>query len=173
MNVPLSCIVEAWLVPLGKERARLAIAQLRNMSQILAEDRLVRKTLLSPTLSSRQKMQILGDAKILREVTDLCLFIDRNRLWPKFSRLVRIAERCQKEQFSIRTAQVWSAVPLSENERKKIALKLSQRYGDIELREQIEPELLGGLLIDVAGQRYDASIRGRLNRLKHAVLSLT
>jgi len=68
-------------------------------------------------------------------------------------------------------ASITTAVPLSEEERKKLAGDLSAQLGkDVRLVAQVDPAILGGLLLQVGDRLTDASVAGRLDQLRRKVL---
>ena len=64
-------------------------------------------------------------------------------------------------------ATVTSAVPLTADENAAIRSRVEAMAGSaVELRTEVDPGLIGGLTIQVRDQLLDASIRGRLERLR-------
>jgi F-type H+-transporting ATPase subunit delta len=64
-------------------------------------------------------------------------------------------------------ATVTSAVPLTPDETAAIRTRVEAMAGTaVELRTQVDPDLLGGVTIQVRDRLLDASIRGRLERLR-------
>ncbi len=69
-------------------------------------------------------------------------------------------------------AQVASAHPLSEAQTSSLKASLSERTGkSIRLRWNQDPNLLGGLKVQVGSTVYDASLRGQLRQLKAQLLT--
>lgn len=65
---------------------------------------------------------------------------------------------------------VRSARPLSLEDRVKLHAQLREALGrDVSLEEEIAPELLAGVELVIGGKRLDASLRGRLVRLRQAL----
>lgn len=65
---------------------------------------------------------------------------------------------------------VRTAHPLSPEEKAKLREKLAEALGRaVNLEEEMAPELLAGVELLVGGKRLDASLRGRLNRLREAL----
>jgi F-type H+-transporting ATPase subunit delta len=64
-------------------------------------------------------------------------------------------------------ATVTSAVPLTGDETAAVRARVEQMTdARVELQTQVDPALIGGLTIQVRDQLIDASIRGRLERLR-------
>jgi F-type H+-transporting ATPase subunit delta len=75
--------------------------------------------------------------------------------------------RLYKEHKGIAQATVISAVPLNDASRENLIAKLTEQLGKkIELTEQVDQALIGGLMIKVGNSLIDNSIRTGLKRLK-------
>jgi F-type H+-transporting ATPase subunit delta len=71
-----------------------------------------------------------------------------------------------------RVARVHSARALDEQDQIDLARSLSALTGgSVELQIAEEPDLLGGVLVEVGDLRLDATTRGRLSTLRDAVAS--
>jgi len=67
-------------------------------------------------------------------------------------------------------AVVKSALPLTEEERKALRKKLENRFGDrLIFRWEVDPAILGGLLIRVGDKIIDGSVAGKLVALKRSL----
>jgi len=78
-------------------------------------------------------------------------------------------ERLVKLEIQRRTARVESAVPLSPDLQESVKAGLARIYGrglDISFAQQ--PELIGGLRIQVGSDVYDGSIQARLATLQES-----
>jgi F-type H+-transporting ATPase subunit delta len=68
------------------------------------------------------------------------------------------------------TAEVTSARPLDDDQVEAIRRNLRSRMGrDIAVETNVEPEILGGLVVKIGSQMIDGSIRTKLNNLAHAM----
>ncbi len=68
------------------------------------------------------------------------------------------------------TANVTSAHALSDSQLETLKTKLTAREGrTVKLVADVDPELLGGLVVTVGSKRIDGSIRTRLNSLAQAM----
>lgn len=70
-------------------------------------------------------------------------------------------------------ATVTSAVPLSDTERQKLLASLQAKTGKtIRLTEKVDPSILGGLRLDLAGERLDGTVQRRLELLRDDIASV-
>jgi F-type H+-transporting ATPase subunit delta len=68
------------------------------------------------------------------------------------------------------TAEVTSAHPLDDEQVDALKQSLRQRVGrDVSVDLQVDPALLGGLVVRIGSQMIDSSIRTRLNALASAM----
>jgi F-type H+-transporting ATPase subunit delta len=72
-----------------------------------------------------------------------------------------------REQRNEVQAKLRSAFPLEEKDQARIAKALSKATGkNVQIDVAIDPALIGGVVAEVGGVVYDASIQGYLNRLQ-------
>lgn len=65
------------------------------------------------------------------------------------------------------TAEITSAVALTDEERRTIEARLHKAHGDdLPIRFQVDPSILGGVIVRVGDQYIDGSIAARLGQLR-------
>jgi F-type H+-transporting ATPase subunit delta len=68
-------------------------------------------------------------------------------------------------------ASVTTAIPLSDADREKLGRDLSAQLGkDVRMVANVDPSILGGLLLRVGDRLTDASVAGRLDQVRRKVL---
>ena len=68
------------------------------------------------------------------------------------------------------TARVSSAHPLSPVQREQLRARLIEiGYGNVHIHEQVDPTLLGGMVLRIGSRLYDTSLKSRLQRLQFAM----
>lgn len=110
--------------------------------------------------------QIAGDSVHNYTLNFLMLLVDRGRI-------LFLDDICQNYQAQLRQlknivlAEVTSAGELSDGQKDAIRDKVKSFTGasDVELELEIDPDLIGGIVIRVGSQVLDASLRGQLRRL--------
>jgi F-type H+-transporting ATPase subunit delta len=76
-------------------------------------------------------------------------------------------ERLERERERRVTAYVTSALPLTDAQRARLREQLERRTGQtVELEENVDPTIIGGLIVRVGDELIDASVAGRLHRIE-------
>lgn len=67
-------------------------------------------------------------------------------------------------------ADVASASALTKKQTEALAASLKSAFGqDIEVRTEVRPELMGGLIVKVGSRMFDSSLRTKLDGMKNAM----
>ena len=84
-----------------------------------------------------------------------------------YAEILKNYARLLKLEAARRHAVIESAVPLSSADATAIAGDLRERHGrDITTEFSVNPELLGGLRIQLGSDVWDGTVRNRLQRLQ-------
>lgn len=68
-------------------------------------------------------------------------------------------------------ATVTTAVPLDDEQRVRMSEKLSAKTGKtVVLTEKVDESLVGGVLLEMNGQRYDNTLKNRLKSIHSAMV---
>lgn len=71
----------------------------------------------------------------------------------------------------IKTAIITTAVAIDEKVSKEISLMLAQQFkAQMEIEHKNNPDILGGYILKVGDQQYDASVASSLRKMKQALL---
>ena len=94
----------------------------------------------------------------------------QNRRLAELPAMIRAFAAIAAAQRGEVTAEVASAHPLSEDQVASLQEKLKAREGrNVKIRTNVDPDLLGGLVVTIGSKRIDSSIRTRLNALAAAM----
>lgn len=77
---------------------------------------------------------------------------------------------------NITTAKVTTAIPLDAAQLAKIKSELKElglASGEVELNTAIKPDLIGGFVLEIEDQLYDASVKNKLADIKKEILDNT
>jgi len=76
-------------------------------------------------------------------------------------------DRLLDAHYGIEHAEVVSAVPLDEGDRERVSSRLEQMTGrKFTVDAEVDPDVLGGLIIKIGDMLIDRSLRGRLEALR-------
>jgi F-type H+-transporting ATPase subunit delta len=84
--------------------------------------------------------------------------------------VIRAFRRLAAEHRGETTAEVVTARPLNDDQLAALKQQLRTRAGrDVAIDAQVDPTILGGIVVKLGSQQIDASIRTKLNRLASAM----
>ena len=67
---------------------------------------------------------------------------------------------------------VTTAVPMDDDLRAKVRAKAEKDLGvPVYLVERVDPSIIGGIMLEVRGKRYDASVRAQLANIRKTLSS--
>ena len=146
--------------------------ELGQFTDALDENRELQVFFFSPYFSSQEKKDGIekvvenGDEHLVRFLE---LLAERHRL-PALFRIRREYDRLWAEENKLLPVTITSAVELDEDTVNDLGKKIEDQTGqDIDLTAKVDPDLIGGLRMQVGNMIYDATIRGRLDKLRREV----
>jgi len=143
--------------------------EVRDIHQTLANSQELRNVLKSPVVKPASKVASLKAIFKTAPVSVQNLFkvlannnriADLNLVTKKFIELY-------DERNNVKVATVTTAETLTPEMEAKILSKVKALTGsEVTLKNKIDQEILGGFILRIGDQQYDASIQGKLNDLK-------
>jgi F-type H+-transporting ATPase subunit delta len=148
--------------------------QLDAAAQVIADDR-ARAILANPAIPTERRAEVL--TKLLGSRTSppvqnlIQLLLRRGRI-EELPRVATEFARLDDQRQDITHATATSAAPLDPDEIRDLTARLEQSTGGrIALDVEVDPSLLGGLIVRVGDRLIDGSVRGRLERLRNQLIS--
>ena len=115
---------------------------------------------------ARYAAKLLASGTKTQEVAHLLAsYVIEHKQFRALETLISEVEYCLEKYHDQQTLHITSAHSLSE----ELKTKLKKEFGtakSISLEETINPELLGGVIIETADKRFDGSLVTNLQRLK-------
>ena len=146
--------------------------ELGQFADALAENRDLQVFFFSPYFSSQEKKEGIGkliEAADEHFVNFLELLAERHRM-PVIFRVRKSFDDLWAEENKLLPVSVKSAVELDESLVKGIGERIQEQTGHkVDLSSEVDPDVLGGLVLQVGNMVLDASVRGRLERLRKQV----
>ena len=146
-----------------------------DMAASLAGDQQALDVLANPAIPIEQRTtaldQMLGDRTSEGARNLIRLLLRRGRI-EDVSRVAAEFRRLDDERQGITHATATSATELTPDEVRQLTERLEQSTGGrIALDVEVDPSLLGGIVVRVGDRLIDGSVRGRLERLRNQLIS--
>jgi F-type H+-transporting ATPase subunit delta len=129
----------------------------------------LRALLRNPQLDPRAKVSVLEE--ILGEADELVrnflvLLAERGRA-VELTEVQKEFERIVAAEAGQLSLELTTAVELSDKEFRDLVRQIEKASGrPVEATRRVDPDLIGGVVLQVGSMRVDASVRGRLDRLR-------
>ena len=146
--------------------------ELGQFADAVDENRSLQVFFFSPYFSSQEKKD--GIRKLIkgadkRFVQFLELLAERHRM-PAIFRIRRAFDELWREERKLLSVRVTSAVDLDKKTVRDIGKRIEEQTGKkIELTADVDPDVLGGIVLQVGNMVLDASVRNKLERLRKQV----
>jgi ATP synthase F1 delta subunit len=143
--------------------------QLGMWADALGENKDLQTFFFSPRFTTAEKKDAIrriidgGDERFLNFLE---LLAERHRL-PVTFRIRRSFDDLWREENKLLPVEVTSAIELEASLVSSIGQRIEERTGRrVELTAQVDPDIIGGLVLRVGNKILDASVHGRLERLR-------
>ena len=155
-----------------QDKLDLVREQVGEFADAVSENRELQIFLFSPYFSTEEKADGLD-----RALTDvdpvvenfLKLLIEKHRM-PVIFRIRAEYDQLWEEENKLLPVEITSAVELPEETVKQLGDRISEQTGrTVELSSNVNPDILGGIVVQVGNSVLDASIRNRLEQLRRQV----
>jgi F-type H+-transporting ATPase subunit delta len=154
--------LDAWQSGLARAVATITDPQVAGVVDSPAVPFTARREILSKLLATEISPTVLNLVLLLAQRGKLASLV---AVEAQFARLV-------DRERGIVPAEVTSAAPLGPDELAAIAARVSEITGSrVDLRAAVNPDLIGGLTVRVGDRLIDASVRGRLERLRDRLVA--
>lgn len=158
---------------LARDKGQLKAVQedMRTVATTVAGSQELKVLLNSPVVKADKKTAILGRVfagqvgAITSGFMEVLARKGREALLPQVA--VAFTE-LYKQSEGIITAEVTSAVPLSEGARQQVRTLVTDKYPgkSIDITEKVDAHLIGGIVIRVGDEQFDGSVSRRLHDLR-------
>ncbi len=132
--------------------------------------RLIESPLIDIATATKAAFAVLEANGFGKSVRDFVGVIANNRRLNALRTIVGAFASLVATRRGIVTAHVLSAHPLNDVQRQALRARLIEAgYSNVNIDEQVQPDLLGGLVVRIGARLYDTSLKSRLQRLQYAM----
>jgi len=129
----------------------------------------LRNPQLEPGTKGRILADLVGDDEPLFE-NFLLLTAEKGRAG-ELEEIAHEFERLMAREERRLTVELTTARELTDEEAQAIVAQIEEAAGrKVEATRSVDPNLVGGIVLQAGSYRVDASVRGRLERLRHELV---
>jgi F-type H+-transporting ATPase subunit delta len=150
------------------------VTEMESLGRLIDASADMRRLLESPLIDVQQATKaataVLEQEGFDKPVRDFVGVIAANRRLRALREIVAAFASLVAQRRGIITAHVASAHPLNDVQRQQLRGRLIEAgYGNVNIHEAVDPDLLGGLVVRIGARLYDTSLKSRLQRLQYAM----
>jgi len=150
--------------------------ELLGFAQLLETNGELRHAVLNPALPAEARRRVLaalagraGASPLLHRLLELLVSRERLQQLPAIAEAYRDALDALEGRVR---GEAVTAVPLGEPQRSALASALRGAVSrTVELKNPVDPQVLGGVLVRIAGRTFDGTVRTRLSALRERLAS--
>lgn len=155
-----------------------SLAQWSKMLQLaaaIAEDAQMKLLIGNPVISAKQLGELfleIGRNKFNTEARNLVMLLIENKRVTVLSQISQLFEQLKAQHEGVLEARIVSAFAMESKQLKKLIDDLEQKFKrKIEAQVSVDPELIGGIKVEIGDEILDASVRGKLEAMAVALKS--
>ncbi len=136
----------------------------------------LRTFFVNPAIPAAQKIAILDKLNVKlglqKELRNLLAVLIANDRIAHVAEVAAAWRSILQKQLGIRPAEIVTARELSKDEREALVAEVAKLAdAKIDASFKLDKSILGGAVVRIGSTVYDGSVRGRLDRLKEALVS--
>jgi F-type H+-transporting ATPase subunit delta len=157
-----------------QNRLELVLEELGDFVAALEEVPELRGLLTNPELDSDERTAALdeirgGADELIRNFLHLLSEKGRTSQIDEIYREFEVLVAAEQQRLNV---ELTTAYELSDDEATTILKKIEQSSGrSVEATRKVDAALIGGIILQVGSYRLDASVRGRIDRLRHELVT--
>jgi F-type H+-transporting ATPase subunit delta len=148
--------------------------QLKALAKAISDNPEIQKVLFHPQISPANKQELLHkifEGQLSPQIKNFVnMIIDRRRqnfIVDIYTEYKQLADNAH----NILEARIKSAVALGEQQQAQLQSNLSKLTGkSIRLVAEVDPSLIGGVVVKIGDRVIDGSVAGRLAKLREALV---
>ena len=144
-------------------------SEMTTLDSAFAQIQLLKQAMTNPTLTKEDKIKLLNSVfnnKASKLTKGFINLVVENGREDYFHRIALSFQELYRKDKNIVVTHLTTAIELDEPLKKKIINSVEeQENSKVELRTEVNPDIIGGYILDIDGKRLDASIIRQLSKL--------
>lgn len=141
----------------------------------IVEDSHIKLLIGNPAISAKQLGEVLlgiGKNKFNDETRNFIMLLSENKRLSILPEISQLFEYLKAKHEGVLEAKIISAFEMDSRQLRKLVSDLEQKFKHkIEAQVSIDPELIGGIKVEIGDEILDVSVRGKLEAMAVALKS--
>ena len=150
--------------------------EIQEIQKLVESNPELKSVLEHPRAKSQEKLETLRRLMTQKLSATMENFLMLLIMKKRIKHLNAVADHFDRLWHELRgkaVARVLTAMPLTAAQKSSLTDKLTQMFGVlVDLKEEVKPGLIGGMMIYLGDQRMDGSVLGQLERMKQRLLKV-
>ncbi len=164
-------------IAMEEDRGLSYLKEVEEILKILRENPEFDKMMLHPAIPKKEKLDLVEQAfggRASQELTGFLKIVVQKERYSEIQEIFQYFIDKVKEVQKIGIAHVTTAAELSEKQKDQVQARLLETtaYRTMEMHYQVDPGLIGGMIIRIGDRVVDSSIRSKLNDLTRQLLEI-
>ncbi len=162
-----------YLLCMEEDLATQALEELTTLCGLFRENPDFSRLVSNHALSKQERVSILDAAlrgQVHQYVLNFLKILCERGVFSEFGSCVEAYRTFYNRDHRVVEAVATTGVPLSDAQRSLLLEKLSAISGkQVQLTEKVDPAVMGGVLLEMEGKRYDNTLRTRLSQMRQVL----
>lgn len=150
-------------------------SKILRLAASVAEHDDVKPLIGNPVISAKQLAEVfieIGKGKFNSETRNLMMLLAENKRIFILPQISQLFEQLKAQHEGVLEAKIVSAFAMEGKQLKKLVDDLEQKFKrKIDAQVSVDPELIGGVKVEIGDEILDASVRGKLDAMAIALKS--
>ncbi|MEJ6348292.1 ATP synthase F1 subunit delta [Holzapfeliella sp. He02] len=147
--------------------------ELSVVMQLVKENPELGAVLTDPRLTDSEKKELLATISqpFSQNVQDFLSLVQDYKRFDKIEFIIAAFNDYYNAYYQKAVGKVTSVVALDDDQKEKLAKAYAKKFGlkTFEFENEIDPSLIGGVIVEAQGQVIDGSVQTKLKRVKQSL----
>jgi len=148
--------------------------KMKMLSGSFAVHKSLQKVMENPTVSPEDKQKLLttaGGNSVCKSYNSLLDLLAKNRREPYTQMIALSYQKIYKKEKGIITGKLTTVNPAGEEVMQKFKTLIAGEKYKVDFITHVDPEIIGGFVLDVDFNQLDASVKSQLNKIKMQLIN--
>ena len=164
-------------IAMEENKGVLYLEEVEGIRTILKENPDFDKMMMHPAIPKQEKLALVEQAfagRVSDEITGFIKLVVQKERYDRLQEIFQYFIDRIKEAQKIGIAHVTTAIELSDMQKEQVRSRLLETtdFRSMEMHYQVDPKIIGGMIVRIGDRVVDSSIRSKLDDLTRQLLQI-